>query len=250
MLLAILLATSLTVVVGTWVGLRLMRLATRTHKLPEAFAGLGLFTYGAICQPSALVGAALADHLGPLARPLSYSLGMGAYSVVLAGLAIFAWLAFGPRSAWRRALAFGLIAANIVAAAGAIRDSWPVLAVGPLKQTSPFELADNLTFGTAFLWMAIESLHYHRLLRRRMSLGLADAVVTNRMLLWGVGALASAIIVAGIVVLTMNGMGIGTQNPAASVLVALSGLVNGVCWTLAFLPPRAYLAFVERRASA
>ena len=250
MQLVILLAISLTVVVGTWVGLRLMLLAARTHKLPEAFAGLGLFTYGAICQPSALVGAALADSLGPLARPLSYSVGMGAYGVVLAGLAIFSWLAFGPRSAWRRALALGLIVANVALAAGAIRDSWPVLTLGPLKQTSPFELADNFTFGAAFLWMAIESLHYHRLLRRRMSLGLADAVVTNRVLLWGVGALLSSVIVAGIATLTMNGMGIGTRNPAASLLVALSGLVNAVCWTLAFMPPRAYLAFVERRASA
>jgi len=250
MQLVILLTIFLTVVVGSWVGLRLMLLASRTHKLPEAAVGLGLFTYGAVCQPAALVGAVLANSLGPLARPLAYSVGMGAYSVVLGGLALFTWLAFGPRSAWRGALALGLIAANLAFASGAIRDSWPLLAQGPLTRTSPFELLDNLSFAAAFTWIAVESLRYHGMLRRRLALGLADAVVTNRLFVWGVSALASAILVAGIATLAMNGMGMGTHHPAASLLVALSGLVNGVCWMLAFMPPRAYLAWVERRASA
>jgi hypothetical protein len=40
------------------------------------------------------------------------------------------------------------------------------------------------------IWGSIEALHYWRMLRRRMRLGLADAVVANRFLLWGIGAVA------------------------------------------------------------
>jgi hypothetical protein len=41
-----------------------------------------------------------------------------------------------------------------------------------------------------FVWMAAESLHYWGLLRRRLRLGLADPLVTNRFLLWSVWALS------------------------------------------------------------
>jgi hypothetical protein len=244
-----LLAISLTIVVGVWVGLRLILLASRTGKAPEALVGIALFTYGALCQPAALVGVVFAEELGPLGRPLSYAIAIGFYVVVMAGMALFTWQVFGPQSAWRRALAFGLIATNAAIAVATILESWPLLAQGPLQQTLIFEPLDNLSFAAVFLWMAIESLRYHRLLKRRANLGLADPVVANRVWVWGACALSTAVFVSVLVVLTLNGMGIGAHHPAGNLMVSLSGLANGVGWTLAFMPPRAYLAWVAHRAT-
>ena len=55
----VLIAIALTVATGTLVGGRLMRLALRSRKLPEAALGVALFAYGAVCQPVALVSALL-----------------------------------------------------------------------------------------------------------------------------------------------------------------------------------------------
>jgi hypothetical protein len=52
----------------------------------------------------------------------------------------------------------------------------------------PFYWIGFLTREGALAWMAVESLRYWRLLRRRLALGLSDALVTNRFALWGLWA--------------------------------------------------------------
>jgi hypothetical protein len=47
-----------------------------------------------------------------------------------------------------------------------------------------------------FVWMAVESFRYWTLLRRRLRLGLADPLVTNRFLLWA--AWAFSIVLLGL----------------------------------------------------
>jgi hypothetical protein len=61
-----------------------------------------------------------------------------------------------------------------------------------------------------FVWMGIEALLYHRKARRACEIGLVSADVVNRFLVWGLGAMASGI--------------------------------------LLFAPPAAYRRFVESRA--
>jgi hypothetical protein len=96
--------------------------------------------------------------------------------------------------------------------------------------------------------MAVESLRYHALLRRRMALGLADPVVTNRFFVWGVGSGATCILVLILTGLYLQGHTLMTNSPAASVVVTLCGIAYTVVPVLTFAPPTAYLRFVERRA--
>jgi hypothetical protein len=101
----------------------------------------------------------------------------------------------------------------------------------------------------ALVWGAAESLRYHALLRRRLGLGLADPVVTDRMRLWGLGLIAAVAISAiDLVLIETTGVGlVGTRF--GGILVGVLGLgAAGAIW-LAFLPPDAYLRGVAARAA-
>ncbi len=102
-------------------------------------------------------------------------------------------------------------------------------------------------------WVAFEPLLYFSRLRKRVRLGLAEPVVANRMLLWGLGSVARAVhapygpIASG----WMAGLDEGTRLSAgAAVLVATSalGLITGTAYWLTFQPPGVYLRWVEARA--
>lgn len=102
------------------------------------------------------------------------------------------------------------------------------------------------------LWVSWEPLRYHLLMRRRLKLGLADPVVVDRFLLWGVGSASRLVLVV---------FGVGSAlivrhlEPATAlaysklVLAGTSacGLAASVAYWLAFHPSPAYLRWVERR---
>ena len=59
------------------------------------------------------------------------------------------------------------------------------------------------------LWGAVESLRYYALMRRRLRLGLADPLVTNRFLLWGLGIGAAGV---GSLISVVGAGGLGLQH--------------------------------------
>ena len=90
---------------------------------------------------------------------------------------------------------------------------------------------------TLYGWATLEALHQYRLARRRVRLGLTDALVANRFLLWGLATSAAFGIWA-------HGLWqeVSRRNDTTeSYFVA--ALLGGTCalaiW-LAFFPPRAY----------
>ena len=94
----------------------------------------------------------------------------------------------------------------------------------------------------------MEATIYWRKMQRRRQLGLADAVTTQRFLLWGFGACAAfgifAIQMARTAVTGQLGPSQLTRD-AASVL----GLVTAVFVWTAFFPPASYRRWVETRAA-
>jgi hypothetical protein len=72
--------------------------------------------------------------------------------------------------------------------------------------------------------------------------------VTNRFLVWGTGAAATALLVLLLLGLYLQGKTLIENSLAASVVATASGLVMAVVPWLTFAPPGAYLRFVERRA--
>jgi hypothetical protein len=71
--------------------------------------------------------------------------------------------------------------------------------------------------------------------------------VVNRFLVWGLGATSSGLLILGVGALEAIGMGSLVEGPKAQ-LITLAALVNAVTWTLTFVPPAAYLHWVESRA--
>jgi hypothetical protein len=102
-------------------------------------------------------------------------------------------------------------------------------------------------------WVAFEPLLYYSRLRKRMRFGLAEPVVANRMLLWGIGSVARAVLapIGPIASGFMVGLDDSTRLSVGAAVLAVTsglGLVTAGAYWLTFQPPRAYLRWVEARA--
>jgi len=246
--LVVLLSTVLSVLACSYVGLRMLSLARRTGKLPELGMGLGLSAF-ALTQVSRLVLGGLGDRLDPELMLGVYVFMQVVYLLSQFGLCLFTVGAFGSRSHWRWALVVALVALGALSRTMMVQAWAPLLLSGaPIQIAQFWDMASVASFALAFGWMAVESLHYHGLLRRRLALGLADPVVVNRFFVWGAGAATTSILVLLLLGLYLQGITLMGDSLAASVLVTLSGVVMAVVPWLTFAPPSAYLRFVQRRA--
>jgi hypothetical protein len=108
----------------------------------------------------------------------------------------------------------------------------------------------HLPFFTLFSlgWAGGEALLYHRKLVRRLGLGLADAVATNRMWLWSLSILSAFLISA--IVSAMRASGHEMDPRSMGIVLGPLGLVSAGSMWLAFLPPHQYLHWVKARAIA
>jgi hypothetical protein len=103
-------------------------------------------------------------------------------------------------------------------------------------------------------WVGIQPLLYYGKLRKRIPLGLAEPLVADRFLLWGLGSLARAamIFLGPVSELALKQLAAESQlSYAAVVLVVASllGLATSVAYWLTFNPTHTYTRWVERRYS-
>lgn len=229
----------------TAVGGRLLWVARRTREAPELAMGLAFIASGAAGFPLLTAAQILGLTAGPTATShLLMVLGTAFTYTGYVGLAVGCWRIFRPAARWPVApIAAGSLAllaalAGVTASAGAERLAtrdlafWSGLGVGALT----------------FAWNASESFLLHGQLRRRLALGLADAAVVNRVLLWGVGCVAAfAMTTHGIVVRVLSGPVVPEGHRVVSSLIGLGAAV--AIW-LAFFPPAAYRRRFLSAASA
>lgn len=215
-------------------GVRLLHIARSERSSPEAFLGIAVLA------------------MGPGAGLLRYALERTAPEIGLAGATLLSigTLAMVPftytvfRLGDRRAQLFGLCAAMLVLA-GLWHQYRSAGLDGRAPHPSPVYIASRLL---VYGWAALEATRYRRMYVRRRALGLADPVIANRFLLYALwtGALALMPLVQ------LVGMALGAHADAhwrAFVarpirglgLLALASLV------LTFVPPRAYVRWLERR---
>jgi hypothetical protein len=236
-------ATLAFVIVSAGVGLRLLGLARRTHALPELALGTAFFAVGALGYPLGLVSI-LPGVPGPLARIL-FAFANLATGVGSAAVFVFTRQVFRPDARWARALVW--IAAGVLAVQSAFGVA-RALHAAPAHFAEPdlgFSVRQAVT-AFSYGWTALEALRYRSLLVRRLALGLAEVVVVNRFLLWaiaGIGAFSGSSVMSAVSLAGATPW----EDPLALSAVGLGGFTAAVCAGLAFLPPRAYVAWLERR---
>jgi hypothetical protein len=224
------------------IGGRLLRLARRSGQLPELLIAIGVLGFGPFGYGLSMLAFALASHSLALSATL-----MGS-SLLASNIGAFAEYLFvgtvfrrGSRLAWS---VIGVASALLVAAY--VGD----IVVGGLvnrRNTGAWYWLGTLTRVFGLWWCSVESLRYHRLLRRRERLGLADPAVTDRLLLWGLGSGAAAAGSAvGLTTRLLTGHSTA-EYPIVNLAVSALGLVAAVAMWIAFLPPAAYLRVVARR---
>ncbi len=242
-------AVALVALVSTAVGVRLLLMSRRTREFPEFALGLSLAGITGIGFPIVLL-TELRQTIGPLLTFAADFIGSFAVALGFAGFYVFTWRVFRPGSRWAGALTLLGSGAALLATAMTV---W--LAVGVESNEEKFQLVyhwEILLFTSAvvgFLWSAIEAFHYHAMLRRRLALGLADAIVTNRVFIWGLmgsSAGAALLIMTALRLLDVNYM----SAPVALFTAAGCGLAASGFLYLAFMPPAAYLRWLDRRAPA
>ena len=239
---AILLIAATVIIV--WVGVRLLLVARSTRQLPELLIGLGVLGIGPVGFGFITFGQILhADH-ATAARVL-YALGLLAASGGAFAKYVFNYKVYHPHSRAVKYLAWVAGVALLVCFGGA----WTANGFAAINFIDTSYFFRTLLQIGCLLWGSIEALRYWRMMRRRMRLGLADAVVTNRFFLWGVGAGAAGI---GTAVGFTAQLVIGRpplEIPWVTLSSSMHGLVAAVAMWFAFLPSEAYRRFIQRRAA-
>jgi hypothetical protein len=239
------LAIATLVVASIVVGIRLLALHRRSGEAPELLLGLLLLLAVGIGYPLKIVSEQVDVAT---ARPL---LAVSALSVALGFtcLLAFTWGVFRPHSGWARAVtamgSLSLLGTGLWDALESTFGAVPNLA----SDVTPQSLIHAVTVIAAYLWTAWEALRYRGMLSRRVQLGMADPVVSNRLLLWG---LMSLIVSAGIllnVVAGIRGVNI-VESPAILLGSSATGISQTVLLVLVFAPPRAYRDWVRGHAPA
>jgi hypothetical protein len=236
-------AVGLLVVVSIVVGLRLLALHRRSGGAPELLLGAMLLLSVGLGYPLLIA----ADRAGPAAvRPLFIvsTLAVNAGFALLFG---FTWRVFRPDAGWARALAGAGVLALLVNAGWRCFDALTQAEVQIAGEVVGQSLLQTTPVMGAYLWTAWESLRYHGLMQRRVRLGLADAAVADRFLLWGLMALfVTAGVLLNTVALVLRVEIL--ESPWILLGSSATGLAQAVLLVLAFLPPRAYLGWVRARA--
>jgi hypothetical protein len=209
----------------------------RTRARPELLLSLYL-----TC--ATVLGYPLAVAMGIIPATRSWEIHVVAESVMSVGwisLVLFTQHVFRPHTGWARWLvAFTLCTVAVSVTAYAIEVTGP----NPRRpeEMAGLYLVISLPVAIGYFWTTIESLAYYGQLRRRLRLGLADVVVANRVLLWGLMTLAAGSALA----MNMAALLAGSyMSPPVILVSSVLGLAHAGCLFLAFHPPRWYRGWVE-----
>jgi hypothetical protein len=227
------------------VAFRMLRLARRTRAIPELLLGAGLILGGMLGGPLEAAGMSVRTELGPaVAAPLL----LVGKILALAGIvchSCFIWRVFRPRAKWAAVLAGFIIAVGVAGLVGHAVNGAFVTAEIPIV----WFCADLAGRAGVSAWLVFEGAAYYRSMKRRLALGLADPVVTNRFLLWSFSG-------AFTIVMLLTSVPPFFLNPRENVLVITADLMifclAGICistlYFLTFFPPMAYRRRLEKRA--
>ena len=224
--------------VGLIVGLRLLRLARRTGEWPERLIGGGFLAGSMFGYPTLVAADRLMSAAPDAALILFFAGWMGLVTAAVCLLAFWQRVYHPARLAARGTFLVGS-ALLVVSLFGIVLTH----SAGAKAATNAWYLPGLAAQGAAYAINGWSSARYWRMLRRRLSLGLVDPIVVNRILLWSAAAWAITLqylYSTGFAVVTgessVTGFGIA--------LVSSLGMIAAGTMLLAFFPPRSYLLWL------
>jgi hypothetical protein len=169
------------------------------------------------------------------------------YAVSIFVYLLFTWRVFAPKSRFAPIL--------VVATTLALAVGWTgeVVSTDFGFSTARFK---GPWFWIAFVprmigmgWASFEALSHHAKLRRRITLGLADPLATNRLLLWALAALSEWMIYLAVAITILAGRPDGFLTGNAALWVSAFGVGGSICMWIGFFPSQSYRRWIEDRAA-
>lgn len=229
------------------VGVRLLQRARRSRGLPELLAGTSYVAAPALGYPLVIVASQLPNRA--VAVPM-YIIGEALLVFGCCCFLFFTMKVFRPGARW----------AMWAARLGSAVLAWSGIGITHafISYSDPAEITAQArsplagmvaVLALSYVWTAFEGFRYYRMMRKRMALGLAEAVVTNRFLLWTLSGLTSVAWISYSALALAAGENLARNAVNVSVTCA-GGIANTIFLLLIFMPPAAYSRWVERSARA
>ncbi len=220
--------------VALWVGVRLLAQWGRTRELPELLLGIGVLGIGPVGFGFLLLAAVAGAN-----NPRAPSVLAGVSAIAVAGgassKAIFNWKIYHPDSRGVAGIAFAAIALLALAVLG----EGMTTGYAPESWMKPgWILLREAVQVIVLLWGSAEAFLWWGRMRRRVRVGLGDALVASRFLLWAIGAgMAGIGSLFGAVIALVEGRGLN-ELPELTVLLSMFGMTSAVSLWLAFATPQ------------
>jgi len=233
-------------VAATVIGIRLLLLSRRTGQAAERNLGLGLGLTGGLGYGPMVLSFVAQNAIRmqggepPAFLALLVWAGWILHNIGFTFMLFFIRGVFRPEAGWAKAMVaiasvWLWVGWAIYAYQGGLRDGLP---------TSGYWIAFAMIGGYP-IWGIVESFRYWRLMKRRLELGLADPIVTNRFLLWFLATLCG---MGSIWVVNIPSLAGGTSNVSEVTALtvtclmgtAILGLTTISFYWLTFFPPSWY----------
>ncbi|MCP5040520.1 MAG: hypothetical protein GY944_05780 [bacterium] len=234
---------------STAVAVKLLLLARRTRGFPEFAISMNILLLAAVGLPLAITGRN-ATHFGTTKGAVLFAVGMFFVCVGLQMTNLFTWYVFRRSQPWARGVAVVSSVAFMVLWLSMV--TWG-LGSTEIKvaqaQVKPFAVTLIAMQMLSAIWAGAESFRYWGMQKRRLRLGLANPVVVERFLWWGLSHFASLFLALTLINSLLSG-NLVLRDPFALVVLNIVGTVLVFTWGLSFFPPKFYVRRVEARAAA
>ena len=234
-----------TCVVGVVLAVRMLRLARRTRELPELMIGLHMV---------ALVLGYLIEFVGMEMGSSHPSAGIWLggtanflYAVSIFVYLLFTWKVFAPKSRFAPILVMATTLSLVVGWTGEVLTT--DFGFSAARFVGPWFWIAFVPRMIGMGWASLEALSHHAKLRRRLALGLADPLTTNRLLLWALAALSEWMIYLAVAMTILAGRPEGFLTGNAALWVSAFGVAGSICMWIGFFPPEIYRRWIAERAA-
>lgn len=233
------LAHLITCILAVYVGVRTLRLWRRTRMIPELSIGVSVLSIAIGGVVFAALGSMQAEHGGALPRG-PVLVGIVALTVHLISCYAGTWQVYRAKTGWATGL---FVIGSLLAVA------WAGLVMTASSTVWWLPVMLLVLRGGGMLWAAGEAFRYSTMLRRRVSLGLAEPMVAHRIWLWGVGAGAQTFVITmEIGCHALYGVSLAEFTAGIDAMAAF-GLMGSIAVAFAFFPPRRYVDAIKSRTS-